>query len=361
MARRGIQVLSWRDFAQRAGATGEALVDLALSGEWCDSVERQRALGEDIDPRLVNRWVRGLDVVQWHDFELISLTACGKRLGSTRQRATQLRDAVMDAQPFDDTRTLRAPGAKERQRAQVLAHTFESAVRVIQTQPGITMSSLAARVGAPESDLRYVLGDLAGFTVDEAWFSQRGVSKWSDADIAALLTECAQKTPDGVLTRSTYEALTAHRSDAPSGALLIRRYGSWSAALSRFGLSCRQTGLSYAWARSRSEALEWMVRFVLETGKTSSRAYEAWAKATPNAIRVPQRKVGEDRSWTAAISAVFERFAHGDARPDFLALVNEMALARAETLRREHGVEFPVPIATPLPSIFAPLEGEEVS
>jgi len=343
MGRRGIPTIDWPQFAARLEMSGDDLVDLALAGQWLDSPVRARALNFEPDARVMVRWVKSLDVVQRHHFENMSLTACGKAMGTTRQRATQLYDALASVQPIESVSPSKARQESAARKARSLARIFGESVAIIREHPGTALDDIAARVLSDPQELRNVLGELSAFVHDPVWSMRRGASRWSDEDIVACLRKYAAMVSSPVLTRAGYERLARHDQDAPSNYLIIKRFGTWSAALERAGLPYNAKPHDYPWRRERQEALSCMVTFVLETGQTSSRAYARWAAERDGVIRVPEAMVARDGSWTDAIQQVFALLRQMPARMRFQQMFDRMVEARACALTERYGVDFSVP------------------
>jgi hypothetical protein len=150
-------------------------------------------------------------------------------------------------------------------------------------------------------------------------------------------------------------------SDAPSHALIAKRFGSWRNALERAHLPKTETHLDYSWAHTRDEALSNMTRFVLETGKTSAGEYRRWSEDEPGVLRVPQAILGERKTWTDAIAQVFEALKRGSTRDEYqrmlFGLAKQQALALSEKFSPD--VDFAPHAPVPAPSANDPLPGEE--
>ncbi len=360
MARRaGVPTLTWPEFCDLTGTDPDSLVASALDGGWVDSSERARAIESDKGSRATFRWVKALDIAQWHHFEGVTVTECGKRLGFSRQRAKQLLDLLVEAHPFTAPDHADADHQASEARSRVLAKVFSDAVDVLLREPGIIQGDLADRIGCSVTDLTAVLGDLSAFTINPAWAVRRGTTKWTDEDLASILRDAHEANGSGPLTKRVYQQLTeAERGEAPSHALISKRFGSWSNALEFAGLPSNATKQDYAWARARDKVLRDMVDFVLETGKTSVGEYGNWAADHPEVLKVPQAALGAGRNWTSAIGQVFDLFTRGKDRERYQSMLLGMAAERAASLTEAYGHPFVLRPHRITPRATDPLPGE---
>ena len=318
-----MRTIDWAEFARTIDAEGDALAALALAGEWLDSAERGRALASDDGSKVTYRWIKALDVAQWHHNEGETISGCGRRLGVTRQRAQQLLWLVESEQKFD---VPDRAADDARARARVLARVFSESVAILRHAPGKTVHEMAEQISCDEVDVSLVLGPLAAFTINPSLSTRLGRSKWSDDQIASTLRDCYAANDNVPLTKRAYAELTAKNSPPPpSQALIAKRFGTWNEALVHAGLPSNDRPHEYTWAHTREEALGNMVEFVLATGKTSVGAYSAWSEKRDDVIRFPHAVVGEGQSWTDAIRQVFAVV----SRPPHVAAYRSVLLARA--------------------------------
>ena len=102
---------------------------------------------------------------------------------------------------------------------------------------------------------------------------------FTDEHIGAELRGAAARAGDP-LSVAQYDAGRGE----PSSALIIQRFGSWSAACSAAGLSARSVSRTYTRAFDETTVAAAVARYLGEPGCTGSYAgYAAWAKSTTGA------------------------------------------------------------------------------
>ncbi|UMG91671.1 hypothetical protein [Nocardioides sp. TF02-7] len=126
--------------------------------------------------------------------------------------------------------------------------------------------------------------------------------KYTDEQLLRALRRAAEV--DGVsrpMTQVRYDELRV-AFDGPSGFAVIRRYGTWRAALQAAGLPAnRASARRPNW--TEAELLEWLRRFLAHpTAGSSYSAYVAWAQTTRDAPSGPtiRNKFGK---WSTAVAA----------------------------------------------------------
>jgi len=114
--------------------------------------------------------------------------------------------------------------------------------------------------------------------------------EFSDEQIAAALAAAAAELGEP-LTATAYDGWQRSR-DAPSPALLIRRFGSWNAACAHAGVATNKTrSTSRRW--SDDDVVAIVARYLATPGSTGSFAdYAAWAQGhdgVPSGATLRQR------------------------------------------------------------------------
>ncbi|WP_431308451.1 homing endonuclease associated repeat-containing protein [Demequina litorisediminis] len=118
------------------------------------------------------------------------------------------------------------------------------ACRVLEAQPGITMKALARHARTDVETLARVLGpDLVAFARHSAHTpapERRKTRAWTDARLREALRKAAVVL-DGDVREARYRNLaTRPGASAPSSQTIIRRFGSWNAALESAGVGTVQ-------------------------------------------------------------------------------------------------------------------------
>jgi DNA-binding transcriptional ArsR family regulator len=155
----------------------------------------------------------------------------------------------------------------------------ERVLAYVREHQGLSVDDLALQLDISKSSIsRYLRGTSEHRLVVSR--KQTDLSKFSDATMYAALraayTELGEDRVKG-LSRVRYNKLKA--DGQPAASTFIRRYGSWSEA-------CRRAGVTAAKPRRPSYEQEWtneaiieaVAEFVAETGTTTYHAYAAWAR-----------------------------------------------------------------------------------
>ena len=117
------------------------------------------------------------------------------------------------------------------------------------------------------------------------------VQKFTDADMADALKEAFTQLDDRSkgLSRKRYKELMAGK-DVPAAATFIRRYGTWSEA-------CKRAGVTAAKARRDNYVQDWsnddivaaVADFIATSGRTSYHAYAELGAREPSPERTVAR------------------------------------------------------------------------
>lgn len=329
MGLRGVPVVTWPEFVSDLQSTGAEIERLVRQGEWVDSSVRDRAVTVGRDRATFSRWVKALDATQWRLCDQLPISACGDRLGVTRQRAGQLLDMVAPH--------LAQSVANEGSCATQSVVGFVRTVDHMISNPGASPDDVARYAGVSTEGLPDLLGALMGLLVV---VSTRQVSEeWLDEQILEVLRR-ASADRGGALSRAAYAAWRQSVDErTPSHALVAKRFGSWARALDRAGVSFNAASQGYSWAATRQDALRDMVDFIVETGKTSVAAYDAWSAGSPGRIRVPHAILDEHKTWSAAVRQAFAAIASGARFDEYREKVSSLALDQAERLGATLGVD----------------------
>jgi len=157
----------------------------------------------------------------------------------------------------------------------------EAVLAYVRENPGLSVDDLALRLDLSKSSVsRYLRGSEEHRLVVSR--KHTDLSKFSETDMGeALRTAFRELSADERskgLSRMKYMALMEGKN-APAASTFIRRYGSWSAA-------CKKHGITAAVARRDNYVQEWsnedildaVNAFIDETGSTVFHAYAQWAK-----------------------------------------------------------------------------------
>jgi len=155
----------------------------------------------------------------------------------------------------------------------------EAVLEYVRKNPGLSVDDLSLRLDLSKSSVsRYLRG-----TEEQKLVVSRKQSpavKFTDAQMAAALKAAYRQLDDRSkgLSRKKYRELSKGKK-VPAAATFIRRYGTWSEA-------CRKAGVTAAKARRDNYVQDWsnddivdaVVEFIDVTGLTSYHAYAAWAR-----------------------------------------------------------------------------------
>jgi len=157
----------------------------------------------------------------------------------------------------------------------------EAVLAYVRENPGLSVDDLALRLDLSKSSVsRYLRGAPEQRLVVSR--KHTDLSKFSEGDMGdALRTAYRSLTADERgkgLSRMKYMTIMEGK-DAPAASTFIRRYGSWSEA-------CRRHGITAAAARRDNYVQEWsnddildaVNEFIDATGSTVFHAYAEWAR-----------------------------------------------------------------------------------
>jgi predicted transcriptional regulator len=152
----------------------------------------------------------------------------------------------------------------------------------VREHPGLSVDDLALRLDLSKSSVsRYLRGapeqrlvvsrkhtDLSKFSEDEMGEALR----------SAYRSLSAEERNKG-LSRVKYMAIMKGVETAPAASTFIRRYGSWTAACERHGITAakpKRTNYVQEW--TNDDILAAVNEFITETGSTVFHAYAEWAR-----------------------------------------------------------------------------------
>lgn len=156
----------------------------------------------------------------------------------------------------------------------------ERVLDFVRDNPGLSVDDIALRLNLAKSSVsRYLRG-----TPEHRLVVSRKTNPqvtYTDAQMHAALREAYRRLDDRSkgLSRKKYAALMKDE-DAPAAATFIRRYGSWSEA-------CNKAGITSSPSRRGNYTREWtdddivdaVIDFIDETGETAYHPYARWATA----------------------------------------------------------------------------------
>jgi DNA-binding transcriptional ArsR family regulator len=155
----------------------------------------------------------------------------------------------------------------------------EAVLDYVRSHPGLSIDDLGLRLDLSKSSVsRYLRG-----TEEQKLVVSRKTSpaqKFTDAEMAAALKEAFRQLDDRSkgLSRKRYKELTVGQ-DVPAAATFIRRYGTWSEACRRAGVTAAKARRdNYVQAWSNDDIVAAVAEFIDTTGLTSYHAYAAWAR-----------------------------------------------------------------------------------
>jgi predicted transcriptional regulator len=159
----------------------------------------------------------------------------------------------------------------------------EAVLDYVRGNPGLSVDDLALRLDLSKSSVsRYLRGSEEQRLVVSR--KHTDLSKFSEEDMGNALREAyrslsAEERAKG-LSRMKYMALMKGKH-APAASTFIRRYGSWSVACAKHGITAaaaRRDNYTQEW--SNDDILDAVNEFIDTTGSTVFHAYAAWARET---------------------------------------------------------------------------------
>jgi hypothetical protein len=199
------------------------------------------------------------------------------------------------------------PGAGSRaRRAQARQADAERRVEILaeleRSPVTLTRAEAAQRFGLSPARVSELLGEDA-FRVLK-WPSVRP-STFTDEDILAGLRTVAGALGTATLTRAGYDAARRDHGQLASGVRVIQRFGSWSAAVDRAGLTAGRGRPVYANHRSLDELLSYLVAYVGEAESFSLNEYSRLARERgwPSGSFIRSRFGSWNQAKSAAVAA----------------------------------------------------------
>ena len=154
----------------------------------------------------------------------------------------------------------------------------ERVLEFVRENPGLSIDDIALRLDLAKSSVsRYLRGAEEHKLVVAR--KTNPVVTYTDAQMAEALRAAFKKLPDRSkgLSRKQYAKLMADE-EVPAAATFIRRYGSWSAACTKAGVtaSASRRG-SYTREWTDEQILDAVTEFIETTGSTAYHPYARWA------------------------------------------------------------------------------------
>jgi DNA-binding transcriptional ArsR family regulator len=155
----------------------------------------------------------------------------------------------------------------------------EAVLDYVRQHPGLSVEDLSLRLDLSKSSVsRYLRGTPEHKLVVSRKSSP--VQKFTDAQMAEALKEAFTRLEDRSkgLSRKRYKELTVDM-DVPAAATFIRRYGTWSEACKRAGVTAAKARRdNYVQGWSNDDIIDAVADFIATSGRTSYHAYAEWAR-----------------------------------------------------------------------------------
>jgi DNA-binding transcriptional ArsR family regulator len=155
----------------------------------------------------------------------------------------------------------------------------EAVLEYVRRNPGLSVDDLSLRLDLSKSSVsRYLRGAPEHRLVVSRKSSPS--QKFTDAQMAEALKEAFTQLDDRSkgLSRKRYKEIMADKP-VPAAATFIRRYGSWSEACKRAGVTAAKARRdNYVQEHSNDDIVAAVAEFIETTGLTSYHAYAAWAR-----------------------------------------------------------------------------------
>jgi DNA-binding transcriptional ArsR family regulator len=155
----------------------------------------------------------------------------------------------------------------------------EAVLDYVRRNPGLSVDDLSLRLDLSKSSVsRYLRGAPEHRLVVSRKSSP--AQKFSDQQMADALKAAFTQLDDRSkgLSRKRYKELMTGK-DVPAAATFIRRYGSWSEACRRAGVTAAKARRdNYVQEHSNEDIVAAVAEFIDTTGLTSYHAYAAWAR-----------------------------------------------------------------------------------
>ena len=185
----------------------------------------------------------------------------------------------------------------------------EAVLAYVREHPGLSVDDLALRLDLSKSSVsRYLRGSEEQRLVVSR--KHTDLSKFSEEDMGEALRRAyrslsSEERAKG-LSRVKYMAIMKDDATVPAASTFIRRYGSWSAACEKHGITAaaaRRDNYVQEW--SNEDILDAVNAFIDETGSTVFHAYAQWAKE--NGRPSGPLLIMRFRSWALARKAAIAR------------------------------------------------------
>ncbi len=155
----------------------------------------------------------------------------------------------------------------------------EAVLEYVRRNPGLSVDDLSLRLDLSKSSVsRYLRGAPEHRLVVSRKSSPS--QKFTDADMAEALKAAFTQLDDRSkgLSRKRYKELMAGK-EVPAAATFIRRYGSWSEACKRAGVTAAKARRdNYVQEHSNDDIVAAVAEYIETTGLTSYHGYAAWAR-----------------------------------------------------------------------------------
>jgi hypothetical protein len=156
----------------------------------------------------------------------------------------------------------------------------ERVLEFVRANPGLSIDDIALRLDLAKSSVSRYLRNSPEHKLVVSRKTNPAV-QYTDAQMAESLRLAFRQLPDRSkgLSRKAYARLMAGQN-APAAATFIRRYGSWSAACSKAGISASASRRgSYTRQWSDDDIIAAVAEFIETTGQTAYHPYATWATA----------------------------------------------------------------------------------
>lgn len=220
-----------------------------------------------------------LDGPELRNYEITFRRAHGETLEEIAQDYGLTREAIRQI-----VQKTYGPGfdlvIKERKRERQTSSQIiqDEVTNYILTCKGIRVSELQERFTELKPELIAELKPEIKKYVDFEREAKSYTEQWSDQQILNSIAEAG--TYFFPLSRNDYEDLIkTGEIIGPSGALIMKRFGTWAMACSKAGIESHRTNLTYTKKWSEREQSDFIVEFLESEIKGSSMAfYETWKK-----------------------------------------------------------------------------------
>jgi hypothetical protein len=153
----------------------------------------------------------------------------------------------------------------------------ERAAGILAAEPGISIDDLVRRCNTTSAVLRPVLGPGLRALVAPAKNLRGGKEGWTREQMLDAIREAAARR-GGSIVEQEYSRLVRQSSRrAPHAQTVIRRFGSWSAAVEAAGLTPVPTKREYVKHWKEEAIVSAVAGFIASELRSSGSAYRTWA------------------------------------------------------------------------------------